>query len=78
MQIVDLWASLGCGTITRGPQQMNRRISSIKTWMLSVKGSIMRLVHHPREIQKADDGPLSTGLGTSEGRGRIVGSTKEK
>ena len=77
MQIVDLWAPLGCGTITSGPQQMLRRISGIKMCMFSVKSWIMRWLNHPREIQKTHNGPFSAGLGSSEGREITVGSTKE-
>lgn len=77
VQIVDLWPPLVCETITRGLQQMHRRTSIIKTCMFSVKSWIMRLLNHPREIQKGDNGPLSGHLGSSEGRDRVVGSTKE-
>lgn len=77
VQIADLWPLLGCGTITKGLQQMHRKISSTKMCVFSVKSWIMRLLNDPREIQKGDNGPLSGHLGSSEGRDRVVGSRKE-
>lgn len=70
VHIIDLWAPLGCGAATSAAQQMYRRISSIKMCMFSMKSWIMRMWKRPGEIQKADNGPLSTDLESSEGRVR--------
>lgn len=68
VQIIDLWVPLVCGATTSAPQQMHRRISSIKMSLFSMKSWIMRMWKHPGEIQKAHNGPLSTDLESNQGR----------
>lgn len=56
---------------------MHEKKKKKKKCMFSVKSLIMRLLNHPRENLKFDNGLSSAGIGSREKRERIVRSTKE-